>query len=54
MRALRFVLIVAVLGCLFLVMRSVAPWTILSVATWTLEGWLAMAAVACVIGLLTA
>ena len=54
MRSLRFVFIVAVLGILFVVMRAVAPWTILSVATWTLEGWFAMAAVACVIGLLTA
>ncbi len=54
MRALPFVLSTLVICALFALAREVHPWTILSIAGWSIAGWIAMALVAAVIGLFTA
>ena len=50
-RTLPFVLTTLAFCALFAFVREVHPWTILSIAGWSITGWLAMALVASVLGL---
>ncbi len=52
MRTLIFIVIIAVLGAGLAFVRAINPWLISGTATYVLEGWAAMALIACVIGLI--